>query len=929
MSRKIFALLTVTAVTASIFAMPIPNDERKAVYEAGKKLEGIFQRPKSKSGSPKTLILCGQRPWLGNDMAKNLIDAGCDVNVLTGPYLAGLSGSYIRSLPHEKFEPTPVDAITPEFNHLSDYNLILINGIPAENQKKIFTPERIEKLKTFLKNGGDLVLTVNAPAELGDILPVHLGEKNPPPKKFFALRPTAAPFVELPDSWQVFDAYRDAELADGATLLSAMVDENKQQVGIYMASKPYGKGKVIFLNSENIRTPSARSLHYWGYKGMLFIALASEASGEKLSTAKTLFKKQASDAPKTIEKTTLELRNANMLLADIPGNCTVNDNREIKFANGTTAKIKGGKVLDIYLAGSKKPYLSNISIPQLILSSKQNDIEDSSAEAVGMDNKNQTLKASWNLTDIKTGETAILVWTADDGTEIEQEIKTATLDLDGKIYRGVAIRARVTKSAKMVSGFKFEQKVDVNNKKMRRFACYQPPRGYAEYDLTDKKDDDTREWGIFSSGQPFGWVEGADGVYTVFIGDIQNATLQLKQKANSKKCDTIINNIFGFKKAPQSSAWFYHLVGPAEVADNNGWMAMYQFQRHYLRKKANIKEVPAYPAVTYSAYSKAERLKTIEKAGKAGMRYFHIPTCPSTMDEIDSPGRLATIKRIIDNGMTPYTWSPCGHSHGSSDWIKAQKHWLAYKVDGKPFTYFGGNFPVIDQSNPDFLKWYLPKVQKSIDAGLRGFWFDMGGAATGTRNFAKDEDDTGLKVLVDTIYPLFYNQGGWIATEGQNPLVLDGFWYRARVYTSMANKEFAFIGAFPCGDGFDFDYIRSSMFGTFYSAVLFDNYGEKFERVTGEAKQLNDVAHYTPFICEVLDTCGMPFIRETDFGTSWISDKGGALFFYNAVNDFSAKLPDGMTPVKMITEKDKNIELNGKMPITIPQRSIILLKKTK
>lgn len=929
MTKLIFGLMTTAIISIQLMAMPIPNDERKAVYDAGQKLGGVFKRkPFSKTGSPKTLVICGQRPWLGKDVAKNLAAAGCDVNLIDGPYLGGLSGTYIRHLPHDPVEPKPLDAITPEFNHLGDYELIFVNGISLENQEKLFTPDRIEKLKKYLNDGGTLVLTINAPARLGDILPVQLGDKNPASVDLFVRRPDTPAFAELPETWQLTDSYRDAALADGATQLAPIIDDAGREVGIFVASKPYGKGKVLFANVENVRIAATRSFHRWAYNKMFFVSLASEASGKKLSTAHTVFKKQQSDPPKTIAHCDLKLTGATMKLSDDKSLCILPDDTTISFSNGMKVKIINKRTLDIYLPGSNRPYLTGVRIPELILTSKLGAIEDSSAEAVGMKSVSKKLKTYWKLTEVKPGETATLVWTAKEGTVLEQEIKTAKLDIDGKLYHGVAIRAKVVKSDKMISGFDFEQRVDVGNQKIRRLAVYAHPRGYAEYDLTDKKDDDTKSWGIFSSGQPFGWIEGSEGVYTAFVGDIMTSSMQIKQKAGAKCAEVTLSNTIGFKKAPQTSAWWYHLVGPADAADNNGWMAIYQFMRHYLRKKANLPEVPAYPSVTFASDSKEERAKIIENAGEAEMHSFHLPACPSTMESIDHPNRLAAIKQIVDAGLVPHVWSPCGHSHGTSDWIKAQKHWLAYQENGKPFTYFGGDFPVIDQSNPDFLKWYIPKVQRSIDAGLRGFWYDMGGAATATRNFAKEQDDTGLKVLVEVIYPLFYDQGGWIATEGTSPLVLDGFWYRAQLYASMANREFAFIGAFPTGEGFDFDYIRSSMYGTFYTTA-FDNYKENFERVPGEIAHLNDMAHYTKFICEVLDSCGMPFIRETDFGTSWISDKAGALFFYNAVDDFHAELPDGFIPVKMITEKERNIPLNGKMPVKVPQRSIILLKKVK
>lgn len=66
-----------------------------------------------------------------------------------------------------------------------------------------------------------------------------------------------------------------------------------------------------------------------------------------------------------------------------------------------------------------------------------------------------------------------------------------------------------------------------------------------------------------------------------------------------------------------------------------------------------------------------------------------------------------------------------------------------------------------------------------------------------------------------------------------------------------------------------------------------------------------------------LDNTGMPFIRETAFGTTWIGENGGALFFWNPVKKVTVNLPDGW--------KIKGIE--GNVLTDVKADAIYLLEK--
>ena len=216
-----------------------------------------------------------------------------------------------------------------------------------------------------------------------------------------------------------------------------------------------------------------------------------------------------------------------------------------------------------------------------------------------------------------------------------------------------------------------------------------------------------------------------------------------------------------------------------------------------------------------------------------------------------------------------------------------------------------------------------------ISHGLGTVWYDMGGAFTGTVDFSLPECRNGFYPQVD-LYRYFYEKGAWVVTEGMNPLVLDGYLFRPDKYTETNGREFAIVGAQSSAlnvpDQIYLDYFRTAMYGAFLPLNL-DCVAFNFDFVPENQKKVNEALKYVPTINAALDLCGVPFVRETEFGTSWIGKDGGALFFFDGVKDFSAKLPEGFVAESITTADGKVEKLNGTMPASIPEKSIIILKK--
>lgn len=68
---------------------------------------------------------------------------------------------------------------------------------------------------------------------------------------------------------------------------------------------------------------------------------------------------------------------------------------------------------------------------------------------------------------------------------------------------------------------------------------------------------------------------------------------------------------------------------------------------------------------------------------------------------------------------------------------------------------------------------------------------------------------------------------------------------------------------------------------------------EKLELLyTAEIAAVQRIGELNPRITRARENVGLPFVRETSFGTSWISEKGGALFFNDRISHMKLDLPE-------------------------------------
>lgn len=892
----------------------------------------IPRRPRGPKNGPEVLMFGGGRPWMTNGLAIKICAAGANLYLVNGFYLGGLSGASIKQTPQQKVEPIPRDYVPFEFKQLSRYKAVFISAMSGKNQAKLVADGRAEQLKEYVKNGGGLLLTVNTPKELAELCPVELDNiVDPEDHKIFATRPEGESFAQLPEKWGTFDPFRPGKAKKGAKVLSKIVEEDGSTVGIFAAVWNYGKGKVVFLNNDYNRRQSVAQFFNWGYSRYLICALLEIAGDIKLDVNAAMPPTQDKIEPKTIEKAEAAITVPGMSLEQTPATVTV-DGNVASFSNGYKVTVKE-KGIDITFPGQDAPYIVDKRFPAIgfpVATAKVDDI--STSEATNVKSKTIASKDKLKVDKIIGGDKLVISLRGDKGSAVDWEFVTGSADVAGRAFAGIGEKIKVNSiSGPLLNQIQMSSKIDVGNKRLRRLACYAGPRGYAEYDISGAKTCDTNGWNFFGNGQPFGWVEGDKAVYADFVDEPFPTNVQYTVGKGNKKLNSEVKYYFGRVKVPQETTIFWHMVADKKYNTDNDYMAMYQFQRHMLRKKAGFPEIPAAPVATYSNLcTDSDRQASLAAAKEFGFEVVMVPLCPTALDAYDKPGVLDKLKEVKDLGFGAYPWHPCCHTPGDVPIVYAHPEWFIHDEKGKLAGYFGGHFRTADMNNPEFMKYYMGLVDGMIDAGAITAWYDMGGAASGTFNFATPESKVGFWAQKD-IYKHWYDRGGFVITEGMNPLVKDGYLFfltdPKRCYNKpIVGREFPYLGANSGGDDWWCqDFFRTSMYDWFFDVTV-DAWPSKFESRPGQLAMLEKIKTYLPVVKEAL-SLGMPFIQQTAFGTSWVNDQGAVLFCFDGVDDLSVSLPEGFVPESITGRDGVRKALNGVMPKKVAPESVIIIRK--
>ncbi len=852
--------------------------------------------PRVGDKGPLILFFCGGRPWQAAENAKLFTQSGARVILADGRYLDGLGGAPIRVHMASKVEPDPWDGITPVFKKLWSYKLVVFNSISSENLQKLFTPERVAALKDYVEKGGHVLLCGTTCEALDELSPVVMSG-GMIWQKHFAQRPAGENYAVFPESIPV-PGYREVALAPDAKVLSLIGDD---AVTPFLARRTIGKGSVTYFNGSIIKdvdSSNLKSFSGWAYANAFFVAICKESANlEKLDAARHIVKVPAIPERQAVGEVAVTVAAPVWGVTELAGAPQIAGDSAI-FANGAKVRVLANGSVEFYY-GASEPLIRNFKVPVFKSAAESVGYDVAAAEGAVSTENVKAADLKWNFEKlIADGNAAVAVYRAGNA-EMQWRFVAGKMELDGRSFDGISDSVKLVLCDIPVGQLDFQSEIDMPDALYaHRLSCYSPPRGYTCFDMTGKVDSDTSNWSFFGSGQPFEMLVGKNGVY---FGAVDRPAATFVQMKRVKNADTITNirtMPVGRVYAPFATAPYWHWFGQGAERPHHDYLAMYQFQRHNLRQKANLAEIPAEPAARYEYISRDERAALARLAVEKGYRYMHVQMPESPINSIADQGRIdGDYKLMRENGIKPWIWSAGSYTQGDTSWIYVNHpEWFVRDPKGNIYCYGGKTYPVIDVNNPEFFDWYCTILHKAIkEGGVGGIYRDMDGTAAQCVNYATKDCPNGLAAQI-RFYRFLQDEGAHVSIEGQNPLVLDEYWYRAHLYTqNFAGNEFVLVGSTPSADlagGVALDAFRTGMYGCFVTfnmgPLLLDidvvpEFLVRGKRAMDLAKVFN----------AAIDHVGMPYIRETPFGTTWIGDKGGALFFWNPAKKVTVDLPAG------------------------------------
>lgn len=850
---------------------------------------------KGAENGAKVLFICGSRPWVSHNAAGSLLQAGLRVRELSSEYLDGFGGS-IKVHMSDPDEPTAFDGLTPSFDALGEYAAVMVNAIDKRGMTGIFNADRLAKLRAYVENGGAVVFTRRGVDAVGELLPVKPGKVEDAPVGCEAERPAIPGFAIFPEKLPGLGACNRCALKEGAEALSTLRTADGKEWAPYLVRRRLGRGYVWYLNAEQLNPTSFRNFANWAYAGAFFASVAGAAAGTEVAAEKCLEKLDPIPERRQLDEARASVA---------PAALWVQEHEEVPVVDGRTATFTNGLKLEVLDDGAVSVVwpkggriLRRMEIPSVKRAKAAKIAYDTgTAEMTEVKDFGEQAKFDWKFVSLETkGYRAVVRYESGTEAVMKWAFKGGTLHLDGRKYFGFADAVAVTKCPGLISGVGFKSELTPEEPRFaRRFSCYSPPRGYSDFDLSGKTTSDTSNWSIFGSGQPFELLVCGKGVYAGTPTGAEPMSVRMTRKAGA---DAIVNERYsglGRVKAPQATEFWWHWYSEGPERGHNEYLALYQLVRSRLRQRYGLKELPGYPVAEYGyQLTEAEKMAVTKYAVEQGYRYV-MPPCPeSPIESVNNATRTAEHKRIKAAGADVRIWTAGSYTQGiKNPVVQAHPDWCAKDEKGEILQY-GNSYPVFDLYNPEFRAWFTNIMTDAKNAGVKWVYRDMDGAAAGVVDYSKPESLPGIKAQIG-YYRFFHDNNMLVGVEGMNPLTLDEYWYRKEKYTSFAGNEFCMVGEIPgclLSAGLALDAFRTGMYACF---PRFEHSGAAFgfDRLQDEVKRARRADSFTRRFNEALDICGMPFVRETEFGTVWTGANGGAIFFWNPVKKAVIDLPKG------------------------------------
>lgn len=874
----------------------------------------------SVSGADDVLFFGGGRMFWAGTRVKALKWAGAKVKLIDSTKLDGFGGASTKARSTDPVEPPKEDGITPEFKRLNKYKVVFFSSIPPKLLKEMLNQERIEKLREYVANGGAVLLNYAAPETLGDLLPVKFtGEPEAPKHQVIAERPRIPGFELVPEKWEKLYTYRPCEAVNGAEVLGELYDQNGKVISVGFARMPYGKGEVWFFNGDWANSGMARrQFQFWAYTKVLMCGLVSAAGKLNLDVAKVSDMPPTPPERKQHDELTFKVDEAKYQL-------TV-DNSEVKqngnafeFGNKIIIRIrKDGRVEVVYPDAAKDKI--KLKVPQIRLAGAPQPINRS--EAIVDKFMDKKYSCVWSYTGAEVKDNSVeLSYSGSDGSKMRWVFTGGELDLDGRKYSGIKDHVEMDSMPILLESLAFE--ADFPESSARRMASYANPRGHISGKL-DRENGlkDLGRWVMFVGGQPFTYNMFKSGVLLEFPD--RPVPCEVRQQAfQSSGSNRVLRQILGRQKTPASTPGTWHFFSPGPERGNNDFMGVWQFVRQYLRAQAGIKTFPKLTTASLYLHgiSPEKKEKAIALAAELGFKAIYLFFGQARMSQPAGEGAKWHYDLVRKYGMVPHAWTAGGYADGWYD-EDFTEHKDFYITDRKGKVHaYGKKLPVLDFNNPDAQKWYFSIMEKAIANGLGEVYMDMMGQASSNVNYGGDSALANVEG-VTKVFKFWSDHNIPFAVEGVNPLARDQALFTSQNFVPMVGQEFAYVGGTPLISAdrpqLYFDYFRLLMYDATVN-VGTDGLAEKFDRFPREQELVKRTAKINKVMNEAFERVPNPWVRETPFGTIWMSENTGALFFYDSVKTLNLQLPENW-----VIDGVEGNTLNN-----IEPESVIFLKKVK
>jgi hypothetical protein len=886
------------------------------------------------------LMFHGGRPWTGGEAAKLIRKGGLKVKVVDSTELDGLGGAPIRFHLTDKFEPKAKDGITPEFIRLNNYRAIIVCSMKRNNLEKFYSPKRIKYLEEYLKNGGTLIVTEKSPNSIKELLPVTLGGEAPKVSSKRYCLPVNKYFPNLPEKWPCFMGRRIIKAKDKTDILAFQIDENGAKQP-YIAAWNIGRGKVIYINADWTRKTYFKQLRYWAYFSTLIGDLVAYGNGKSPKEIQVPSFRFAQPAVKELDKVEISLKKTFFHEASSFPAAKIKESAKslvVKFANGVSLDFdKSSCSAKATFSEDGRTFVENIVPPQILSSGIENLNQKSSTfEAVGASSKDTKYispKYSFkNFTLVPKGGITFKLYDKYSDALYETELKVCpkTININGKNYKGLGWSADISFSQGFIEGVRWNYCANLNGRPDEhsawRMACYGNPRGFAKVEFDKAKS--TSPWFHFGTGQPFNWLTGPDGVIFEFVDKPVVFMAEQNYSADSKNIEFSNSIMLGKKCTKIKLPVLWTLFSGNSANNENDWQSAYQFLiRRYCRQQG-LKIPQPYPTAGYNnTCTEKEKQKAIKAAKQLGFKYFKLEICPAPLENLASDGLAVKYRQILDVGLEPKSWSPLGYTQGMDDPVAtAHKDWLIKDRNGKVLQWFGSH-PVFDLYSPGYAEHWQAICEKAIKNGLQHIYIDMGGVMPSVVNYASKSPSTQMQGMIG-VFKFFAAKGVSVGIEGQNPLVLDEYWFRKNKYVNHTGKEFAFVNANIAAYATDYltmDYFRLGMNNAFIK-VNTAPYAVDFEIVPDGNAMVAEMGKLNPMFLKAIKLTGdAPFVKQTPFGTSWTGKNGAALFFWDKVKNVKLNLPAGWKIKEIFNADGKTVRYTNDRIYDVPSKSIVLV----